>query len=140
MKKVVLFICLILLITGCGNKKKEIQENNNSNSNINDNPKQEEQVKTIDDKEIENGIKVIQTNMVVKNGETELTTELVNESGTEKYIKYIDIIFKDNNDNVIDTLIGYVGRTLQNGESSYIVTSVNLDMSKMKEIEYKINY
>ena len=56
------------------------------------------------------------------------------------YIKYIDIIFKDENDEEIKKLIGYVGTTIPSKGNYDVITSINVDLSKTKSIEYKINY
>ena len=96
--------------------------------------------KVNEDKVIGDGIKTTQTSLITKGTSSELTTEILNESEQDKYIQYVDIIFKDENGDTIDTLIGYVGQTIKSGESSYVVSDVNIDMSKTKDIEYVVHY
>ena len=125
---------MTISLTGCfgiGEKKVEKKKE-----------KKKEVVKDIqiEDKEIEGGIKAVQTNLVTKGGHAELTSEIKNETSEDKYIKYLDIIVKDANGNEVDKLIGYVGSTIPAGGSYPIVTAINADLSKIVNIEYVINY
>ena len=138
-KKMLLIIMMLLMVvglTGCfGNKETKKEE-------LGTTREKKEVVKdtVIEDKEIEGGIKAVQTNLVTKGGHTELTTEIKNETSEDKYIKYVDIIVKDSKGEEVDRLIGYVGSTISAGGSYQIVSDINEDLSRIVNVEYEINY
>ena len=53
-------------------------------------------------------------------------------------ISYINIIFKDDQNNEIVKLLGYVGSTLKSGEKKHIEASIDADLSKVKTVEYEV--
>lgn len=53
-------------------------------------------------------------------------------------ISYINIIFKDDQNNEIVKLLGYVGSTLKSGEKKHIEASTDADLSKVKTVEYEV--
>lgn len=119
---------------GCSSKSKDKDENVIKDPVINMNNQ------VIEDQEIGNGIVAKETNLVTVGYESTLTTQIQNNSDKDVYIKYVDIIFKNDKDEVVKTLIGYVGTTIKSKDSYYVVTSINMDLSQTKKIEYKVNY
>lgn len=53
-------------------------------------------------------------------------------------ISYINIIFKDDQNNEIVKLLGYVGSTLKSGEKKHIEALTDADLSKVKTVEYEV--
>lgn len=62
-------------------------------------------------------------------------TGLLKANKKEK-INYVTIKMLDNNNEEIVTLIGYVGKTLEEDETFTIVSSTDKDLSKVSSIEY----
>lgn len=62
-------------------------------------------------------------------------TGLLKATKKEK-INYVTIKMLDNNNEEIVTLIGYVGKTLEEDETFTIVSSTDKDLSKVSSIEY----
>ena len=59
-------------------------------------------------------------------------------SNAEISLKYVEIIVKDDKDEEIVTLIGYVGNTLKKNQKFNVEASTDADISKLKSIDYKI--
>lgn len=50
-----------------------------------------------------------------------------------------NIVLKDSSNNIIDTLIAYVGTTLDREEEFEIVSTTDTDLSNVAKIEYSMN-
>ncbi len=75
-------------------------------------------------------------NMVEENGITKYEAKISTKE--EKKINYIRIVFKDEDNKEIVSLIGYVGSSIKSGEERKIEASTDADLSKVKTIEYEI--
>lgn len=133
MKKTLLTISLVLslFITGCGCEKKEEKE-----------VKKNETIVVTEENVIKNqsvdGIEFTNTELTVTNGISKITVAVTNNS-TENYnLNGYSIIFKDENDNAIATMPGYVGETINVGETKHINASIDIDVSNAKKVEYEV--
>ena len=133
MKKTLLIISLLLslFITGCGCEKKETQE-----------VRKKETIVVTEENVIKNqnvdGIEFTNTELTVTNGVSKIKVSVTNNS-TENYnLNEYSIIFKDENDNVIAKMPGYVGETINAGETKHINASIDIDVSKAKKVEYDV--
>lgn len=62
----------------------------------------------------------------------------VTNKNTDTYnLKYIEIIFKDENDNT-NKLIGYIGDSLESEETKEIVASIDKDITNSISLDYSI--
>ena len=62
----------------------------------------------------------------------------VTNKNTDAYnLKYIEIIFKDENDNT-NKLIGYIGDSLESEETKEIVASIDKDITNSISLDYSI--
>ena len=62
----------------------------------------------------------------------------VTNKNAETYnLKYVEIIFKDENDNT-NKLIGYIGNSLESEETKEIVASIDKDITNSVSLEYSI--
>lgn len=52
------------------------------------------------------------------------------------HIDKINIVLKDSDNNIVDTLIGYVSKDLKENEEYKIISSTDTDLSTVKNIEY----
>ena len=126
MKKVmILSLTTLFLLVGCG-KKEEIKEPSKdietNKTSISD--------KVLDDFSFTN------TNIVVENNHSTLTTQVTNNSSEDKSIEQFKIIIKDKDGNVMKETIGYIGGVIKSKESKTIITGVNMSLTDTYDIEY----
>ncbi len=65
--------------------------------------------------------------------------EVTNTKEEEYKLKTIDVVFKDKNNNEIETLIGYIGDSLGSKEKKILSVSVDKEIKDIGSISYKIN-
>lgn len=51
----------------------------------------------------------------------------------------LNIIFKDEDGNTIESLFGYINKSLKENEEYEIVSSTDIDLTNVKDIEYTLN-
>lgn len=122
-KIIILSILFILLSTGCAcSKKKDI-------------------VQKIDDIVVEtkeiSELEFKNTSLTIVNGLSKLTTTITNKAEKEYKIDEYIIICKDEKDNIIAEINGYVGDVLGSLETRIIESNIDVDLSKVRRIEYK---
>ncbi len=126
MKKVmILSLTTLFLLVGCG-KKEEIKEPS-KDIETNKTPISD---KVLDDFSFTN------TNIVVENNHSTLTTQVTNNSSEDKSIEQFKIIIKDKDGNVMKETIGYIGGVIKSKESKTIITGVNMPLTDTYDIEY----
>ena len=126
MKKVmILSLTTLFLLVGCG-KKEEIKEPR-KDIETNKTPISD---KVLDDFSFTN------TNIVVENNHSTLTTKVTNNSSEDKSIEQFKIIIKDKDGNVMKETIGYIGGVIKSKESKTIITGVNMSLTDTYDIEY----
>lgn len=54
-------------------------------------------------------------------------------------INRLNIIFKDEDGNTIENLFGYVNKSLKENEEYKVVSSTDIDLTNVKNIEYTLN-
>jgi hypothetical protein len=133
MKKKILFAFIFLLsiavFTGCGCKKKEKDVEPDIKVNT------EEDV--VKDQEVD-GIKLTNTSLVITDGVSKLTTQVTNDTDSDYELDEYTIIIKDKDDKEIIRIPGYVGNVIKAGETRTINSSVDIDLSNAKSIEYEV--
>lgn len=121
----------ILLFTGCGCQKEktepelkeEIKENTNEN--------------IIKDQELE-VFKFTNTSLIYKDGNSILETIVTNTSSEPQYLAEFKINVRDINGNIIVTMTGFIGDSIE-ANSSKIITSVyGDDLTNATSIDYEI--
>ena len=131
MKKILISITIVLaatlLLTGCGKKKEETKNDVKTNTEEN----------VVKDQEVD-GLKMTNTSLTITNGISTLVTEVSNNTGSDYQLEEFTIIIKDKNDNVLATIPGYVGETIENGSTKTIDSSIDIDLSNAASVEYKI--
>lgn len=116
-----------LLLTGCGKKKEEPKNDVKSNTEEN----------VIKDQEVD-GLKMTNTSLTITNGISTLVTEVSNNTGVDYQLEEFTITIKDKDGNVLATLPGYVGETIENGSTKTIDSSIDIDLSNATSVEYEI--
>jgi thioredoxin-related protein len=139
MKKIIITSLSLLLIlgisTGCGCKKKESKSDNNeeTKSVITENKNED----IIKEQEVD-GIKMTDTSMITKDGETIITIKVTNNTGSDYKLNGYNIIVKDKEGNVLIKLPGYLGSTIKNGETKELKSTTNADLRNASAIEYEV--
>ena len=90
----------------------------------------------LNDKEIE-GLEIKEINLEYNEGVSTYTAKVTNTNSNDYNLKYIEIIFKDEN-NEETKLIGYIGNTLQKNETKEIKASIDKDVTNSVKLEYSI--
>ena len=135
MKKVLLSVLCLLVITGCGCNKKEenkkIPTENASNVKTNTN-------KEFLNNQTINGIEISNINLSYQNEVSTFTAIVTNKLTVVKKVGIIDIVIKDENKNEIIKLKGLIDKNMKVNESTSINASTSLDLTSAKYVEYKI--
>ena len=71
------------------------------------------------------------------NNTSTFTVEVTNTSTDTYNLKYIEISFKDSN-NEVSKLIGYIGESITSGETRKITASIDKDITDSISLEYSI--
>ena len=132
MKKITLMTLIALttvtLVTGCGKDKEEDKEKL-PQANTNEDVIKDQ---TVESFSFEN------TSLVYHEGTTTLETVVTNTMDTDQTLQEFQIIVKDKDDNVMITLVGFVGSTIKAGESKVISSNCGEDLTKAASIEYVV--
>ena len=84
------------------------------------------------------GIKMTNTSLVTVDGISTLETTVTNDGDEDYMLVEYKIIIKGNDVKVMVEIPGFVGDTIKAGESRVITSSVDMDLSKAKSIEYEV--
>lgn len=123
MKRVIIILGFIVLVTGCGCNDKKTEDFETNHVNLNDG--------VIEDKVLDN-FKTTNTSVIYEHGITTFKTEL--EAINETYVKQIKVIFKSKSGNTIIELVGYIDQTISSRYNVLITSDV--DLSNAYSIEY----
>lgn len=133
--------CGLILATGCG---KKTNNDTNTPSNNNDKPtvvepsaNTEEAIigeKTID------GLKITNVTLISEGEQATFSADVVNITDAAIDAKSFNIIYKDKDGNEIVRLLGYIGSTIAPNESVTVTSSVEMNLSNAKSVEYVRNY
>ena len=127
-KKIMIGLFTIGLITGCGSPKiEEPEEEIKSNTNKG----------VIKDQQIE-VFEMKKTSLIYENGRTTLETTVTNTSDKDEYLKEFEIKVTDESGNEIITLKGFVGEVIKAKESRVINSYCGEDLSTATNITYTI--
>ena len=139
---VLLILVIFLLINSLNNKS-------NKRSNSNEKPVVNDKQGVVEDKEYD-GLKFTSTSLVYEDGMSTLVTTVTNPGDSDYYLDEFHIMVKDENNNdsinyeddngnVINYLVGYVGDNIPAGESVDISTSIDFDISSYaNNISYEV--
>ncbi len=136
-KKLFMTLSLVLVVglaVGCGCKKKDNKDKSKENQPV---IKTNTEKEVIKDREVD-GMKLTNSSVITTDGVTEITTTVTNPKSEDYYLEEFKMIVKDKNGDVIITLPGYVGEVIKAGETKTIRSSVSMDLSTAKSIEYEV--
>ena len=128
-------VLVVGLVVGCGCKKKDDSKKGNKEKQPVVKTNTEPEV--IKDREVD-GIKLTNSSVITTDGVTDITTSVTNPTSEDYHLDEFKIIVKDKNGDVMITLPGYVGDVIKAGETRTIRSSVSMDLSNAKSIEYEV--
>lgn len=140
MKKKILFTVLVgmlILTTACGKKK-----NNEVDNKVDDNDKPTEIANTKDDiiKNVNiDGLEIQNVALVINEGKSTYTADVINTTEAPIEVLSFNMSFADADGNELSNLLGYVGKTLNPGESSTITSYTETDLTNAVSVTYTRN-
>lgn len=140
-KKIIAFflVCGLIFATGCGKKNNDDNQPSNKDNQEVTGPIGNTNESIIAEQTVD-GIKFTNITLVSENENTVFTADVVNTTETATDVKSFNIIYKDQDGKEIVTLLVYVGKNLEPNGISSISTSVDMDLSNAKSVEYVRNY
>ena len=88
--------------------------------------------------QVVDGLSFEDANLVYENGISTLTVNVTNDNKNAYSLKYIEIKLKDD-DNNENTLIGYIGDSIDSNDKKIITASIDKDITTATSLEYIIN-
>lgn len=132
MKKLVLLIVPVLLLTGCGCKRKDnnirLEEYNNSEkANVKENIIKEQEI---------NGLKFSNIALIFEDENSTFSVEITNLTDNSIEVNSIRLLFKDKDGKKIVEVPGYVGSILEPKTSIIMMANSNIDLRGASSVEY----
>lgn len=128
----IFLVSLLVFITGCGCQKKD-DEKKEEISNIKYNTNQG----IVEDKEV-GGLHLTNTSLETSEYSSTLVTLVSNPTDKNIQVGMFRIYVKDKDDNLIKTIIAYVGGEIKAGESKEITTNIDMSLENAFKVEYEI--
>ena len=116
MKNIILIFLLLVTLTGCGKTN-------------NEETKKEE-------KEI-SGLKLEFISLEYNKGISTLKVRVTNESDRETIEKYVNILYKNKEGNIVYTALGYI-KKLSPKEDTVLIVNDTIDLSNVESVEYEV--
>ena len=130
MKKIILILLLLVTLTGCGKtNNEEVKEETEEIKYITSDTLKEE-------KEI-SGLKLEFISLEYNKGISTLKVRVTNESDIETIEKYVNILYKNSEGNIVYTALGYI-KKLSPGEDTILIVNDTIDLSNVESVEYEV--
>lgn len=126
MKKILFVFLTITLVTGCSCGLKSYRYSKKYNKDT----------ARIDQKV--DGMNLQNTEIIYKDGVSYFSVQVKNNTKSDYSIEEYDITFYDEKGKKLTTIPGYIGATIKAGEFKVINSSVDIDLSKIAKIKYKV--
>ena len=136
-KLLILFMITTLLVVGCGNKKEANKEKEPDKK-----PETEEKEEIINEpgmlpeKEV-NGMKFSNVSISYVDDVSTFVGEIKNTTDKTIELDVFEIVLKDKNGKVVTTIPAYVSDKIEAGATLPVVATVNMDLTKVYDVEYK---
>ena len=124
MKKILVLVALLFLLTGCNSDKKETSNITNDNENV-----IKEQV--VDE------LKINDVSLIYDGSMSTFTANINNTSDKEISISKFEVDVKNESGNKLTTLLG-TGMNIEANSSFMITITSDIDLSKAYSVEYHI--
>ena len=132
----VFLVSLLVFATGCGCNKKSDEKKDEKKEEIN-NIKYNTNQGIIEDKEV-GGLHLTNTSLQTTEHSSTLVTLISNPTDKNIQVGMFRIYVKDKDDNLIKTIIAYVGGEIEAGESKEITTNIDMSLENAFKVEYEI--
>lgn len=109
--------------------KKGDNNNNINNENQQQNIVKENTNESINEVKVLKGLIFESTKIIYKNGLSKLTTKVTNNDSVDYTKETFKIIIKDNNNNVIEEMPGFIYGGIKANESKNITSVIDIDLS-----------
>lgn len=130
MKKIILILLLLVTLTGCGKtNNEEVKEETEEIKYITSDTLKEE-------KEI-SGLKLEFISLEYNKGISTLKVRVTNESDRETIEKYVNILYKNSESNIVYTALGYI-KKLSPKEDTILIVNDTIDLSNVESVEYEV--
>ena len=130
MKKIILILLLLVTLTGCGktNNEETKDETEKIKYITSDTLKEEKEI---------SGLKLEFISLEYNKGISTLKVRVTNESDTESIEKYVNILYKNKEGNIVYTALGYI-KKLSPGEDTILIVNDTIDLSNVESVEYEV--
>lgn len=132
----VFLVSLLVFATGCGCNKKSDEKKDEKKEEIN-NIKYNTNQGIVEDKEV-GGLHLTNTSLETSEYSSTLVTLVSNPTDKNIQVGMFRIYVKDKDDNLIKTIIAYVGGEIEAGESKEITTNIDMSLENAFKVEYEI--
>lgn len=132
----IFLVSLLVFATGCGCNKKSNEKKDEKKEEIN-NIKYNTNQGIIEDKEV-GGLHLTNTSLETSEYSSTLVTLVSNPTDKNIQVGMFRIYVKDKDDNLIKTIIAYVGGEIEAGESKEITTNIDMSLENAFKVEYEI--
>ena len=130
MKKIILILLLLVTLTGCGktNNEKVKDETEEIKYITSDTLKEEKEI---------SGLKLEFISLEYNKGISTLKVRVTNESDRETIEKYVNILYKNKEGNIVYTALGYI-KKLSPKEDTILIVNDTIDLSNVESVEYEV--
>ena len=132
MKKIILILLLLVTLTGCGKTNNEENKKNEEKDEIkyitSDTLKEEKEI---------SGLKLEFISLEYNKGISTLKVRVTNESDRETIEKYVNILYKNKEGNIVYTALGYI-KKLSPKEDTILIVNDTIDLSNVESVEYEV--
>ena len=130
MKKIILILLLLVTLTGCGktNNEEAKEETEEIKYITSDTLKEEKEI---------SGLKLEFISLEYNKGISTLKVRVTNESDTESIEKYVNILYKNSEGNIVYTALGYI-KKLSPKEDTVLIVNDTIDLSNVESVEYEV--
>lgn len=131
MKKIILILLLLVTLTGCGktnNEETEKEETEEIKYITSDTLKEEKEI---------SGLKLEFISLEYNKGISTLKVRVTNESDRETIEKYVNILYKNSEGNIVYTALGYI-KKLSPKEDTILIVNDTIDLSNVESVEYEV--
>ena len=132
MKKIILILLLLVTLTGCGKTNNEENKKNEEKDEIkyitSDTLKEEKKI---------SGLKLEFISLEYNKGISTLKVRVTNESDRETIEKYVNILYKNKEGNIVYTALGYI-KKLSPKEDTILIVNDTIDLSNVESVEYEV--